>query len=201
MFKTHAGPVEGEGNDVYLRPETAQGHFVNFANVLQASRKSRRSASPRWASPSATRSRPGNFIFRTREFEQMEMEYFVPPDEGPKWFEYWCEERMRWYPDLGIPAEDLRLRHHDADELEPLLGRHRRRRVPLPLGASTSSRGSPTARDYDLNASTPTPRARSSDFFDQATETRYVPHVDRAGGRAPPGRSWPSCCRPTTRRR
>ena len=96
--------------------------------------RSRRSASPRWASRSATRSRPGNFIFRTREFEQMEMEFFVPPDEGQKWFEYWCQERMQWYIDLGIPAEDLRLRPHDADERQPLLGGHLRRGVPLPLG-------------------------------------------------------------------
>ncbi|HET9542335.1 MAG TPA: glycine--tRNA ligase, partial [Acidimicrobiales bacterium] len=107
MFKTHAGPVEGEGNDVYLRPETAQGHFVNFTNVLQASRKKPPFGIAQVGKSFRNEITPGNFIFRTREFEQMEMEYFVPPDEGQKWFEYWCEERMRWYTDLGIPAEDL----------------------------------------------------------------------------------------------
>ena len=134
MFKTFAGPVEGEGNEVYLRPETAQGHFVNFANVLQASRKRPPFGIAQVGKSFRNEITPGNFIFRTREFEQMEMEYFVPPDESQKWFEYWCEERMRWYIDLGIPAEDLQLRHHDADELSHYSSQHLRRGVPLPVG-------------------------------------------------------------------
>ena len=134
MFKTDAGPVEGAGASVYLRPETAQGMFVNFANVLQTSRKKPPFGIAQVGKSFRNEITPGNFIFRTREFEQMELEFFVPPADGPKWYEYWCAERLRWYIDLGIPADMLRLRAHDADELSPLLGRHDRRRVHLPVG-------------------------------------------------------------------
>src|SRR2546427_12116362 len=108
MFKTHMGPVEEDSAVVYMRPETAQGIFVNFANVLQTSRKRPPFGIAQQGKSFRNEITPGNFIFRTREFEQMEMEYFVPPGEGPKWFEYWCAERMRWYTDLGIPAAQLR---------------------------------------------------------------------------------------------
>ena len=117
MFQTHAGPVEGEGATVFMRPETAQGMFVNFANVLQTSRKKPPFGIAQVGKSFRNEITPGNFIFRTREFEQMEMEYFVPPAESAKWYEYWCEKRMQWYIDLGIPADMLRLRAHDADEL------------------------------------------------------------------------------------
>ena len=96
MFKTHAGPVEGEGADVYMRPETAQGMFVNFANVLQTSRKKPPFGIAQVGKSFRNEITPGNFIFRTREFEQMEMEFFVPPAEGPKWYAYWCEARLQW---------------------------------------------------------------------------------------------------------
>src|SRR5438445_67399 len=117
MFKTNVGPVEHEGSIAYLRPETAQGIFVNFLNVVQASRKKPPFGIAQMGKSFRNEITPGNFIFRTREFEQMEMEYFVPPSESSKWFEYWCAERLRWYTDLGIPADKLRLRDHDADEL------------------------------------------------------------------------------------
>src|SRR6187200_1355418 len=117
MFETHVGPVAEQGSTVYLRPETAQGIFINFKNVLGFARKKPPFGIAQVGKSFRNEITPGNFIFRTREFEQMEMEYFVPPDESPKWFEYWCEERMRWYQELGIPEADLRLRHHDADEL------------------------------------------------------------------------------------
>ncbi|MFM8815962.1 MAG: glycine--tRNA ligase, partial [Actinomycetes bacterium] len=101
MFQTHAGPVEGEGATVYMRPETAQGMFVNFANVLQTSRKKPPFGIAQVGKSFRNEITPGNFIFRTREFEQMEMEFFVPPAESAKWYEYWCETRMQWYIDLG----------------------------------------------------------------------------------------------------
>ena len=134
MFKTFAGPVEGAGAEVYLRPETAQGMFVNFANVLQTSRKKPPFGIAQVGKAFRNEITPGNFIFRTREFEQMEMEYFVPPEDGPQWFEYWCAERIRWYVDHGIPADMLRLRPHDEDELSHYSAGHVGRGVPLPVG-------------------------------------------------------------------
>jgi glycyl-tRNA synthetase len=175
MFKTHAGPVEGEGNDVYLRPETAQGHFVNFANVLQASRKKPPFGIAQVGKSFRNEITPGNFIFRTREFEQMEMEFFVPPDEGQKWFEYWCEERMRWYTDLGIPSEDLRLRHHDADELSHYSAGTADVEYRFPWGFDELE-GIANRTDFDLKAHAEH-SGEALDFFDPATETRYVPHV------------------------
>ena len=134
MFKTHAGPVEDEGAVAYLRPETAQGMFTNFANVLQATRKKPPFGIAQVGKAFRNEITPGNFVFRTREFEQMELEFFVPPEEGAKWYEYWCAERMRWYADLGIPADLLRLRAARRRRAVPLLGGHLRRRVPLPMG-------------------------------------------------------------------
>src|SRR6202167_6271154 len=110
MFKTHVGPVEDECHVAYLRPETAQGHFVNFLNVLQTPRKRPPFGIAQIGKSFRNEITPGNFVFRTREFEQMEMEYFVPPDEAQKWFEYWLEERMNWYLELGIRPDHLRLR-------------------------------------------------------------------------------------------
>ena len=117
MFKTHAGPVEDEGHVAYLRPETAQGMFTNFANVLGTTRKKPPFGIAQVGKSFRNEITPQNFVFRTREFEQMELEYFVPPDQGDKWFDYWLSERMQWYLDLGIPAEQLRLRHHEESEL------------------------------------------------------------------------------------
>ena len=134
MFKTHAGPVEDEGHVAYLRPETAQGMFTNFANVLNTTRKKPPFGIAQVGKSFRNEITPQNFVFRTREFEQMEMEYFVPPDEAPKWFDYWLNERMQWYLDLGMPAEKLRLRHHDPEELSHYSQRHGGRRVPLPVG-------------------------------------------------------------------
>src|SRR5213082_3873956 len=117
MFQTTVGPVEDSGSRAYLRPETAQGIFINFKNVLQLARRRPPFGIAQFGKSFRNEITPGNFLFRLREFEQMEMEFFVPPDEGPKWFEYWCQERLRWYVDLGIPEDMLRMRQHDAEEL------------------------------------------------------------------------------------
>ena len=146
MFKTYAGPVEGAGAEVYLRPETAQGMFVNFANVLQTSRKKPPFGIAQVGKSFRNEITPGNFIFRTREFEQMEMEYFVPPEDGPKWFEYWCAERFAWYVEHGIPADMLRLRPHEEDELSHYSAGHLRRRVQLPLGLGRAGGHRPADR-------------------------------------------------------
>src|ERR1700730_18237803 len=116
MFKTHAGPVEDDSTVAYLRPETAQGMFINFKNVIQTTRKKPPFGIAQVGKSFRNEITPGNFVFRTREFEQMELEYFVPPDESKKWFEYWVEERFRWYIELGIPEEMLRVRPHEPEE-------------------------------------------------------------------------------------
>ena len=105
------------GSTAYLRPETAQGIFINFKNVLQFARKKPPFGIAQVGKSFRNEITPGNFIFRTREFEQMEMEFFVPPAEAPRWYEYWKAERRRWYEELGLRADHLRLREHDADEL------------------------------------------------------------------------------------
>ena len=110
------GPVQSEGSEIYLRPETAQGMFVDFKNVLQSVRKKPPFGIAQVGKSFRNEITPGNFVFRTREFEQMEMEYFVPPAEVGDWYEYWKNERFDWYKRLGVRPDKLRLREHDADE-------------------------------------------------------------------------------------
>jgi len=175
MFKTHAGPVEDDASVAYLRPETAQGIFVNFANVVNTSRKRPPFGIAQIGKSFRNEITTGNFVFRTREFEQMEMEYFVPPGDGPRWFEYWCAERLRWYVDHGIPERLLRLRSHDPDELSHYSSGTSDVEFLFPWGWGELE-GIAQRTDFDL-----TRHAEHSgeklDWFDQASGTRYVPHV------------------------
>jgi glycyl-tRNA synthetase len=175
MFKTHAGPVEDESTVAYLRPETAQGMFINFKNVLQTTRKKPPFGIAQVGKSFRNEITPGNFVFRTREFEQMELEYFVPPDQSEKWFGYWVEERFRWYTDLGIPGEMLRVRPHDREELSHYSAGTSDVEFRFPWGWGELE-GIAQRTDYDLTA-----HARASgetlDYFDQATGERYVPYV------------------------
>jgi len=175
MFKTHAGPVEDSGAVAYLRPETAQGMFLNFANVLNTSRKKPPFGIAQIGKSFRNEITPGNFVFRTREFEQMEMEFFVPPDEAERWYEYWCKERFQWYLDHGMPEELLRLRPHDADELSHYSSGTSDVEFLFPWGWDELE-GIANRGDYDL-----TQHAKFSgerlDYFDQASNERYVPHV------------------------
>jgi glycyl-tRNA synthetase len=175
MFKTHAGPVESEGAACYLRPETAQGMFVNFLNVVTTTRKKPPFGIAQIGKSFRNEITPGNFVFRTREFEQMEMEFFVPPDEGPRWYEYWCQERLRWYAELGIPEASLRLRPHDADELSHYSAGTSDVEFLFPWGWGELE-GVANRTDYDL-----TQHAKFSgerlEYYDQASGERYVPHV------------------------
>ncbi len=175
MFKTHAGPVEDAGAVAYLRPETAQGMFTNFVNVVNTSRKKPPFGIAQVGKSFRNEITPQNFVFRTREFEQMEMEYFVPPDEADAWYRYWCEERLAWYVEHGIPAEMLRLRPHDADELSHYSSGTSDVEFLFPWGWDELE-GIANRGDYDL-----TQHAAHSgeklDYFDQATNTRYTPHV------------------------
>jgi glycyl-tRNA synthetase len=175
MFKTQAGPVEGSGADVYLRPETAQGMFINFANVLQTSRKKPPFGIAQVGKSFRNEITPGNFIFRTREFEQMELEFFVPPADGPKWYEYWCAERMDWYVRLGMPREMLRLRPHGDDELSHYSTGTSDVEFLFPWGWGELE-GVAQRTDFDLTQHSKASGERL-DFFDQATNERYVPYV------------------------
>ena len=175
MFQTHAGPVEGEGATVYMRPETAQGMFVNFANVLQTSRKKPPFGIAQVGKSFRNEITPGNFIFRTREFEQMEMEFFVPPSESAKWYDYWCETRMQWYINLGIPADMLRLRAHEADELSHYSSGTSDIEFRFPWGWGELE-GIAQRTDFDLNRHAEFSKQKL-DYFDQATNERYVPYV------------------------
>jgi len=175
MFKTQAGPVADAGADAYLRPETAQGMFTNFANVLQTSRKRPPFGIAQVGKSFRNEITPQNWIFRTREFEQMELEFFVPPSEGPSWYEYWCQHRLEWYRDLGIPESMLRLRAHDDDELSHYSTGTADVEFMFPWGWDELE-GIAQRTDYDL-----TQHAQHSgerlDFFDQASNERYVPYV------------------------
>jgi glycyl-tRNA synthetase len=175
MFKTFVGPVEDEGAVAYLRPETAQGHFVNFANVLQTEHLRPPFGTAQIGKSFRNEITPGNFVFRTREFEQMELEYFVPPAESPKWFEYWLHERFEWYVRLGIPRDMLRLRHHAAEELSHYSAGTADVEFNFPWGWGELE-GIANRTDFDLKA-----HAQASgevlEFFDSGTGERYVPHV------------------------
>jgi glycyl-tRNA synthetase len=175
MFKTHAGPLEDEGAVAYLRPETAQGMFINFANVIQTTRKKPPFGIAQVGKSFRNEITPQNFVFRTREFEQMEMEYFVPPDQADRWFAYWLDERFRWYTDLGIPADELRLRHHDADELSHYSAATADVEFRFPWGWDELE-GIANRTDFDLKAHAAASGERL-EYFDQSTGERYVPYV------------------------
>ncbi len=175
MFKTFAGPVEEDATVAYLRPETAQGMFVNFANVLQTSRKKPPFGIAQVGKSFRNEITPQNFVFRTREFEQMEMEYFVPPDEADHWFRYWLTERFNWYLDLGIPEEKLRLRHHATDELSHYSSGTADVEFLFPWGWDELE-GIANRGNFDLTAHAEA-SGEKLEYFDQATGERYVPHV------------------------
>ncbi len=175
MFRTHAGPVVDAGAEVYLRPETAQGMFVNFAQVQRACRLRPPFGIAQIGKSFRNEITPGNFIFRTREFEQMEMEFFVPPDEAPRWHDYWCAERLRWYSDLGIPAEMLRLREHGPDERSHYSDATSDVEFLYPWGWGELE-GVANRTDYDLRAHAEH-SGEALEYFDAATGERWVPYV------------------------
>ena len=146
MLKTYLGPVEDESGLAYLRPETAQGIFINYLNVQASSRKKPPFGIAQMGKSFRNEITPGNFIFRTREFEQMEMEFFVKPGTDEEWHQYWIDARLAWYIDLGIAKDNLRLYEHPKDKLS----HYSKRTVDIEYRfgfagrSSTSSKGSPT---------------------------------------------------------
>jgi glycyl-tRNA synthetase len=175
MFKTFVGPVEDDGAVAYLRPETAQGHFVNFANVLQTEHLRPPFGTAQVGKSFRNEITPGNFVFRTREFEQMELEYYVPPDDAQRWFEYWCNERFEWYVRLGIPREMLRLRHHSKEELSHYSAGTADVEFAFPWGWGELE-GIANRTDFDLKAHSAA-SGQVLEYFDSSTGTRYVPYV------------------------
>jgi glycyl-tRNA synthetase len=175
MFQTTIGPVQEEGSVAYLRPETAQGIFVNFKNYLQFSRKKPPFGIAQIGKSFRNEITPGNFIFRTREFEQMEMEFFVPPSEADAWYEHWQQARFRWYVDLGIREDHLRLREHEADELSHYSSGTSDVEYLFPIGWSELE-GIANRGDFDLRRHAEF-SGEKLEYVDTATKERYVPHV------------------------
>jgi glycyl-tRNA synthetase len=175
MFQTTIGPVQEEGATVYLRPETAQGIFLNFKNYLQFSRKKPPFGIAQIGKSFRNEITTGNFVFRMREFEQMEMEFFVPPDEAERWYEHWLEQRVNWWTRLGLRPDHLRLRAHDADELSHYSSATSDVEYLFPIGWSELE-GIANRGNFDL-----TQHAEFSgqklEYVDTATGERYIPHV------------------------
>ena len=175
MFETHMGPVQDEGSQVFLRPETAQGIFVNFKNVMQFARKKPPFGIAQVGKSFRNEITPGNFIFRTREFEQMEIEFFVPPDRAAEWHEKWMDARMRWYTGLGLRADHLQLRAHGPEELSHYSSATSDIEYLFPMGWSELE-GIANRGDFDLSRHAEY-SGQKLDFVDPGTGERYVPHV------------------------
>ena len=175
MFKTFVGPVEDEASVVYLRPETAQGMFVNFENVLNTTRKRLPFGIAQIGKSFRNEVTTGNFIFRCREFEQMEIEFFVKPGTDEKWFEYWVEERLNWYASLGIKKENLKLRPHEKEELAHYARACSDINYLYPMGWAELE-GIANRGDFDL-----VQHAESSgkglSYYDEETKEHIVPYI------------------------
>ncbi|MFA7577575.1 MAG: glycine--tRNA ligase [Candidatus Muiribacteriota bacterium] len=175
MFKTFMGPVEEAGSVAYLRPETAQGIFVNFKNVCTTSRKKLPFGIAQIGKSFRNEITPGNFTFRTREFEQMEIEYFCKPDEAEKLYEYWKNERFDWYKRLGIKPENLRLRDHDKDELAHYALGCADVEYKFPFGFSELE-GIANRTDYDLKKHIEH-SGKDLSYMDPQDNSKFVPFV------------------------
>jgi glycyl-tRNA synthetase len=176
MFKTHVGPVEDEAAVAFFRPETAQGIFLNFKNIQQSTGQKVPFGIAQIGKSYRNEITTGNFVFRGREFEQMEMEFFVPPGEDDRWYEYWRQERLRWWTDeMGVRPENLRLREHDRSELSHYSKQTSDVEYSFPFGVKELE-GIADRTDYDLKAH----MAGSGvdlRYFDQERGEHYVPYV------------------------
>ena len=178
LLKTYLGPVDDEEGMHYLRPETAQGIFVNFANVLQAARMKPPFGIGQIGKSFRNEITPGNFIFRTREFEQMEMEFFVQPGTDEQWHQYWIDQRWAWYTDLGIDPENLRLYEHPKEKLS----HYSKRTVDIEyrfgfVGSEWGElEGVANRTDFDLSTHAKH-SGKDLSYFDQASGERWVPFV------------------------
>ncbi|MCX6010660.1 MAG: glycine--tRNA ligase [Chloroflexi bacterium] len=175
MFKTFIGPIEDEASVVYLRPETAQGMFVNFENVLNTTRKRLPFGIAQIGKSFRNEVTTGNFIFRCREFEQMEIEFFVKPGTDKQWFDYWVEERLKWYVSLGIKKENLKLRQHAKEELAHYARECYDINYLYPMGWAEME-GIANRGDFDL-----VQHAKSSgknlSYYDEESKEHIVPYI------------------------
>ncbi|MGD0274235.1 MAG: glycine--tRNA ligase [Gaiellaceae bacterium] len=174
MFETTIGPVQESGSKVFLRPETAQGIFINFKNVLQLARRKPPFGIAQIGKSFRNEITPGNFLFRTREFEQMELEFFVSPKESKQWYRYWLEERMGWYRRYGLRESHLRLRSHSPEELSHYSSATADVEYLFPIGWAELE-GIANRGDYDLSRHTEFSGVKL-EYVGQDGE-RYVPHV------------------------
>ena len=178
LLRTSIGPVEDQGSVHYLRPETAQGIFVNYLNVANSARLKPPFGIAQTGKSFRNEITPGNFIFRTREFEQMEMEFFVAPGTDEEWHEYWLEQRMNWYTDLGIRTENLRLYEHPQEKLS----HYSKRTVDIEYrfefagSAWAELEGVANRTDFDLTTHSQHSGTDLS-YFDQASGERWMPYV------------------------
>ncbi len=175
MFRTHMGAIEDQASEIYLRPETAQGIYVNFLNVINAARLKIPCGIAQVGKAFRNEITPGNFTFRTREFEQMEMQYFVKPGTDEEWFEYWKDERMRWYHQLGLRPEKLRMHEHGPDELAHYARAAYDIEYEFPFGWKELE-GIHNRTDFDL-ARHIEHSGKDLSYFDDTTQEKYVPYI------------------------
>jgi glycyl-tRNA synthetase len=181
MFKTFMGPVEEDAAVIYLRPETAQGSYVNFKNVQQSTRKKLPFGIAQIGKSFRNEISPGNFVFRMREFEQMEMQYFVKPDEAARIFEEWLPRRWAWYRDYGVTEERLRFREHAPDELAHYAKKAIDIEYRFPFGWKELE-GIHNRGDWDLSRHQKE-SGENLEYFDPATNESFIPWiVETAGG-------------------
>jgi len=175
MFETHVGALQDSASVAYLRPETAQGIFINFNNVVTSSRKKLPFGIAQIGKSFRNEITPGNFVFRTREFEQMEMEFFCRPEEAPKWYAYWQKERFQWYLDYGVTPEKLRMREHEQDELAHYAAGCGDVEYLFPFGWSELE-GIANRTDYDLKKHSEA-SGTSLTWFDNQENQHISPYV------------------------
>ncbi|MFV1962688.1 MAG: glycine--tRNA ligase [Acidimicrobiia bacterium] len=175
MFRTHMGPVDSDENMVYLRPETAQGIFINFENVRRTNRLKLPFGIAQIGKSFRNEITPGQFVFRTREFEQMEMEFFCRPGEDGEWFQYWVDRRFQWYIDLGMSPDNMRLRRHDTDELSHYSTGTADVEYLFPWGWDELE-GIANRTDFDLRQHSEH-SGEDLRYFDQENNERFFPYV------------------------
>ena len=175
MFKTYVGALESESNVAYLRPETAQGIFANFKNVVDTGRVRLPFGIAQVGKSFRNEITPRNFTFRSREFEQMEIEFFCRPDEAKEWYAYWRKTRFQWYVDHGLQSDKLRLRDHDPEELAFYSTATADIEYEFPFGVSELE-GIAHRGDYDLSQHQKF-SGKDLSYFDEEKKERYVPHV------------------------
>lgn len=175
MFKTHLGPVEDEASIAYLRPETAQGIYVNFLNVLGPSRQKIPFGIAQIGKAFRNEISPGNFIFRSREFEQMEMQFFIHPKEDAKWLEYWRDQRFNWYTNLGVRKENLKLHQHEHKELAHYAKMAYDIEYNFPFGWKEIE-GIHNRTNFDLTQHSQF-SGKDLTYFDDATKERFIPYI------------------------